>query len=112
LSEYAKETGIDLTKNPFADQLQSCEFVDAISKLLQDRAKAFRVCPDKHRKLINCFDPILQSLDVFSDTVGEALIPVSPAPWIPLYNHTQVPFPPAKAILVGIDILEVCIFFT
>jgi fungal STAND N-terminal Goodbye domain len=77
LSDYANQTGIDLTKNPFADQFQSCDSADAISELLQERAKAFKTYRDEHRKLINCLSPIVQFLHAFSGTLGEALVLVS-----------------------------------
>jgi hypothetical protein len=74
LSDYANQTGIDLTKNPFADKLQSCDSADAISELLQERAKAFKTYRDEHRKLINCLSPVVQFLHVFSGTLGEFVI--------------------------------------
>jgi hypothetical protein len=77
LSDYAELTGIDLTKNPFADELQNCDSANAISELLQDRAKAFKTYRDEHRKLINCFNPVVQFLHAFSGTLGEALVLVS-----------------------------------
>jgi hypothetical protein len=77
LSDYAEQTGIDLTKNPFADELQNCDSANAISELLQDRAKAFKTYRDEHRKLINCLSPVVQFLHVSSATLGEALVLVS-----------------------------------
>jgi hypothetical protein len=85
LSDYAEHTGIDLTKNPFADQLQNCDSADAISQLLQDRAKAFRSYRDEHRKLINCLSPVVHFLRAFSGTLGEAFVLVSSIdPVVPL----------------------------
>jgi hypothetical protein len=77
LSDYAIQTGVDLTTNPFADELHNCHSADAISQLLQDRAKAFKTYRDEHRKLINCLNPVVQFLHVFSGTLGEALVLVS-----------------------------------
>jgi hypothetical protein len=87
LSDYAKQTGIDLTNNPFADELQNCDSADAISQLLQDRAKAFKTYRDEHRKLINCLSPVVQFLRAFSGPLGETLVLVSstePVPLLPL----------------------------
>jgi hypothetical protein len=78
LTEYANKTEIDLTSNPFAHKLQSCHSAEAISELLQDRAKAFREYRDGNRKLINCLLPIVQLLHTFSGILGETLVPVSP----------------------------------
>jgi hypothetical protein len=78
LSDYAIQTGVDLTTNPFADQFQNCDSADAISQLLQDRAKAFKSYRDEHRKLINCLNPVIQFLRACSPILGEALVLVSP----------------------------------
>ncbi|KAH9975115.1 hypothetical protein BGW80DRAFT_1444668 [Lactifluus volemus] len=90
LSDYEKQTDIDLTKNPFADQFHSCDSAEAISELLQDRVEAFKAYRNEHRKLIKCLNPVFQFLHAFklSTTFGDA-----------------VPFPPAKAVFVGIDVL-------
>jgi hypothetical protein len=77
LTEYANQTGIDLTKNPFAEKLQNCDSAEGIAGLLQDRAKAFKEYRDGNRKLINCLSPIVQLLQALSGTLGEALVLVS-----------------------------------
>ncbi|KAH9975095.1 hypothetical protein BGW80DRAFT_1251273 [Lactifluus volemus] len=88
LSDYAKQTDIDLTQNPFADQFHKCDSAEAISELLQGRVEAFKDYRDEHCRLIKCLNPVFQFLHVFSATLGDA-----------------VPFPPAKAVFVGIDVL-------
>jgi fungal STAND N-terminal Goodbye domain len=77
LTEYANQTGIDLTKNPFTEKLQKCDSAEAISNLLQERAKEFKEYRDGNRKLINCLSPVVEVLHVFSGAVGEALVLVS-----------------------------------
>ena len=77
LVDYAEQTGIDLTENPFADKLQRCDSAEDISGLLQDRAKAFKEYRDGNRKLINCLKPVVQFLYTFSGTLGGALVLVS-----------------------------------
>ena len=79
LADYAEQTGIDLTKNPFADKLQRCDSAEDVSGLLQDRAKAFKEYRDGNRKLINCLKPVVQLLHTFSDTLGGSLVLVSPS---------------------------------
>jgi hypothetical protein len=73
LAEYVEQTGLDLTKNPFIDKLQNCNSAEAISELLQDRAKAFKEYRDGNRKLINCLNPLVQFLSTFSGILGESL---------------------------------------
>ena len=78
LDDYAKQTGIDLTKNPFADKLQGCNSPDSILALLQDKANAFKDFRDGNRKLINWLSPVVQVLHAFSGILGEAVSLVSP----------------------------------
>jgi hypothetical protein len=77
LSDYADQTGIDLTKNPFAEKLQNCDSADAIFQLLQDRANEFKTYREGYRKLIKCLSPVVQFLHTFSGTLGSALVFVS-----------------------------------
>jgi hypothetical protein len=116
LADYAKQTGIDLTKNPFAVHLQSCDSPHAILQLLQENAKAFKDYRDGNRKLIDCLSPVVHILHAFSDVLNEGTSLVSPVDSffliMNLHFRPQVPFPPTKAIFVGVDILlAVYIFF-
>ena len=86
LSDYVEQTGIDLTRDPFADKLQNCDSADSIFQLLQDRANRFKTYREEHRKLINCLNPVLQFLHVFSGTLGESLILVSSSESIRLFR--------------------------
>ena len=79
LAEYAKQSGIDLTKNPFAEKIERCDTVEAISQLLQDRAKTFKEYRDGNRMLINRLSPVVQLLHTFSEIIGDALGLVSPS---------------------------------
>jgi hypothetical protein len=83
LSDYTKQTGIDLTKNPFVNQFQSCDSAEAISELLQDRATAFKSYRNENRKLISCLYPIFQFILVFSGTLRSGLVLVSSTEWVP-----------------------------
>jgi hypothetical protein len=69
--------------------------------------------------LINCLSPVVQFLHALSGTLRDALVLVSSSESIRLFRiiilcfRPQIPFPPAKAIFVGIDVLlAVCISFT
>jgi hypothetical protein len=73
LSDYAKQTGIDLATYPFAQNLQNCQSADAVLDLLQDKAKQFRTYRDGNRKLINFLKPLVQVLHTISAVLAEAV---------------------------------------
>jgi hypothetical protein len=79
LSEYAKQTSIDLPTHPFAQSLQSCDSPERILDLLADKANNFQAYRDGNRKLINCLKPVVQVLHTVSAILGEASTMVSPA---------------------------------
>ena len=72
LADYAKETGIDLSKNPFAAKLEQSRSSDAILQLLEEREKAFKEYRDGKRRLINCLNPAVKVLHRFSGILSEA----------------------------------------
>src|SRR5579863_8212750 len=73
LADYARQTGIDLSQNPFAEKLQQQQSItpDAILELLQEREKAFKEYRDGNRRLISCLSPAVRFLHVFSGLLGE-----------------------------------------
>ncbi len=77
LGEYAKETGIDLTNNPFSTNLQGCNSPDEILQLIQDKAKAFKEFREGNRRLINWLKPVVQVVHAFAGTLGEGIGAVS-----------------------------------
>jgi hypothetical protein len=77
LANYAKETGIDLSKNPFAVKLEQSRSTDAILQLLEERAKAFKEFRDGKRRLISCLSPAVKVLHRFSGILSEAVGQVS-----------------------------------
>jgi hypothetical protein len=79
LSDYAKQTGIDLASHPSANTLQNCNSADAILDILQSKANQFQAYRDGNRKLINCLKPVVQVLHAVSGILGEAATLVSPA---------------------------------
>ncbi|KAF8274623.1 hypothetical protein EI94DRAFT_471554 [Lactarius quietus] len=89
--DYAKQVGIDLTKNPLADALRACDSPNAVLELLQEKAHLFQDYRDGDRKLIKWLKPIVQVVHGFYGVLGQAI--------------SLVPFPPASAIFVSVDIL-------
>jgi hypothetical protein len=75
LADYADQTGIDLSQNPFALGLQLVNTPNDILELLHEREKAFvkyREGNRFNRTLINCLSPAVRVLHAFSGTLGEA----------------------------------------
>ena len=104
LDDYAKITGIDLSKNPFAAALEHSNSPEAILQLIQEREKAFKEYRDGNRRLIRCLSPAVKVIQAFSGILGEAVS--YKYDLITFLNRLrQVPFPPAKALFVGIDAL-------
>jgi hypothetical protein len=77
LTEYAKITGIDLSKNPFTEQLKFSNSPEAILELFQEREKTFKEYRDGNRRLISCLSPAVKVLQAFSGILGEAVSMVS-----------------------------------
>jgi hypothetical protein len=71
LADYAKETGIDLSKNPFAAKFEQLRSPDAILQLLEEREKAFKEYREGKRRLINCLNPAVKVLHRFSGILSE-----------------------------------------
>ena len=84
LVNYAKITGIDLSKNPFAAALERANSPSAILELLQEREKAFNDYREGNRKLISCLSPAVNVIQAFSGILGEA---------VSLVSHTYHPGP-------------------
>jgi len=77
LGDYANLTGVDLSKNPFAENLQLFNTLDGILELFQEREKAFKEYREGNRRLIKSISPVVRVLHVFSDFLGEATSLVS-----------------------------------
>ena len=90
LSDYAKQTGIDLITHPSARILQNCNSADAILELFGDKAKQFQAYRDGNRKLINCLKPVVQVLHAISAILGEAAAMVSLPNQPILYDHILI----------------------
>jgi len=77
LADYTKNTGIDLSKTPFAAALEQSNSYETILQLLHDRESAFKEYRDENRRLIICLSPAVKVIQAFSGIIGEAVNPVS-----------------------------------
>ena len=108
LADYARVTGIDLSKNPFAATIEQSSSAEAILDLLQGRENAFKEYRDGNRRLMSCLSPAVKVLQAFSGILGEAASLVSHLCYLVSYFLTrsgQIPFPPANILFAGIDAL-------
>ena len=107
LVDYANTTGIDLSSNPFAAAIERAISPGDILELLQEREKAFKDYREGNRRLVSCLSPAVNVIQAFSGILGEAISLVSHTRHLLtlLTRPPQVPFPPAKALFVGIDVL-------
>ena len=77
LVNYAKITGIDLSKNPFAAAIKNTNSPADILELLKEREKAFKDYREGNRGLINCLSPAVNVIQAFSGILGGAANMVS-----------------------------------
>ncbi|KAI0286335.1 hypothetical protein BC826DRAFT_972667 [Russula brevipes] len=73
LGDYANLTGIDLSKNPFAEKFQLSTASDSILELLRERETAFKEYRDGNRKLMNTLNPAVRVLHAFSSILNGAV---------------------------------------
>ncbi|KAH9023546.1 hypothetical protein EDB83DRAFT_1986167 [Lactarius deliciosus] len=88
LDRYKKKTGDDLFAHWLANELQTCDSVDAVLDILRDQAKAFERSGDQ--KLMKWIDPLVHVLFTFSGALGDCV---------------SLVFPPAKVIFTGVGVL-------
>ena len=107
LADYAKLTGVDLTRNSFSEKIEHSNSPEAILELLQERENAFKKYREGNRRLLTCLTPAVTVLHALSGILGEAvsLVSVTYRPVNPLTWSRKVPFPPAKAVFTSIDVL-------
>ena len=73
LADYCEQVDVQLDKHPFIDQLRGSDSPDNVLKLLEDKAKAFKVYRDGNRKLINWLSPVVQVVHTLSGVIGQAV---------------------------------------
>ena len=109
LLQYEKKTGVTLSKHPLALQLQSCNSVEDLNTILQDKAKDVRESERiiKSMKTIVSILTPLSSVASLPDAVGLVrYMPPEVTSYSDLFLQT---FPPAKAIPACLGVLlDVC----
>jgi hypothetical protein len=70
LSEYKTKTGIDLTDNPLAKELQSCDSAEAVQDIIQREAKAVDKFRDRNKWLMKWINPSVDVLFTISSTLS------------------------------------------
>ena len=90
LADYLDQTGVDLTRNSFAEKLQNCQSADDILDLLQDKANQFKEYRSGNYDLINCLKPVVQVLHASSGVLGGVASPVS-ALHLPAVDNLFIP---------------------
>jgi hypothetical protein len=73
LDDYRLQTGVELDKHPFADELRGHGSPDDILKLLEAKANAFKAYRDGNRELINWLSPVVQVISTLSGVIGQAV---------------------------------------
>ena len=73
LADYCEQIGVQLDKHPLIDELRGRDSPDNVLKLLEDKAKAFKVYRDGNRKLINWLSPVVQVVHTLSGVIGQAV---------------------------------------
>ena len=79
LDNYAKQMKINLHDNPFAEEVKCCDSPEAVLQLLERNRNEFKEYREKNRKFIDCLNPVVQFVHIFSGILGEAASLVSPA---------------------------------
>jgi hypothetical protein len=111
LADYCEQIGVELRvdKHPFVDELRGRDSPDDVLKLLESKASAFKTYRDGNRKLINWLSPVVKVVHTLSGVLGEAVSLISSMYYFFLLTFSTfgyyLPFKPAKAIFVGVDVL-------
>lgn len=72
IADYHKQIDVQLDKHPLVNELRGRDSPDEVLKLLEDKAKAFKVYRDGNYKLITWLSPVVQVIHLLSGVLGEA----------------------------------------
>ena len=78
LADYAKQTGVDLSENPFAGKLEQLRSPEDILHLLEGQERAFKDYREGNRRLTKFLNPAVKVLHGFSGILSEVAGLVSP----------------------------------
>ena len=73
LADYTNMTGIDLSENTFATELELSNSPQGILHLFQNRVKASRGDQDGNQRLVDCLSSTVSVLQAFSGILGEVV---------------------------------------
>ncbi|KAI9437515.1 hypothetical protein H4582DRAFT_279224 [Lactarius indigo] len=88
LDEYKKKTRDDLLSHQLANELKTCDSVDAVLNILRDQSKAFEKSGDQ--RLMKSIDSLAHAVYTFPQDLGDG---------------AGLESPPAKVIFAGIGVL-------
>jgi hypothetical protein len=117
LNEFETRTGTNLVQHQVIDKLVNCRSADSVIDVLQEQAQAFRNFRGDDGRVMTWIKKtvnVLHSLST-SGVLGEGigLVCHYSFPLTRMHHRNTIslqPFPPAKAIFAGINILlEVCV---
>ena len=105
--EYQKLTGHNLYTHPFSAEIQSCNSPEGILNVLQQQAQTLNKYRKGNEKLLKYLNPIVNTLFVFSGTLGEGvgLVGLSSPFFIAVPKRLSQPCSPGKTIFSGIAVL-------
>jgi hypothetical protein len=73
LADYHEQTGVEIDKHPFADELRGRDSPDNVLKLLEEKANAFKAYRDGNHKLIHWLSPVVQVIHTLSGVLGQTV---------------------------------------
>lgn len=114
LQDYIDKSGTSLFDHPFAKQLETLESVSSITSVLQEKAQSLREFRENNGNLMNAFKSLVDVLCAISALDGGIGLVVRLKAFIKEACFFLIailqPFPPVKAVFVGIGILlTVCL---
>lgn len=73
LADYTNITGINLSKDSFAAEIELSNSFQSILHLLQERMKASEVDEDWNQRLVDCLSSTVSVLQAFSGVLSEVV---------------------------------------
>jgi hypothetical protein len=109
LQAYKKKTGNDIASHPLANELQSCDSLDAILTVLRRQNPSFDQSQSDHEGFTKYLIPTVNVLYAFTAVLGEGLglVSIATPSLLRIRGLTSVSqvFSPGKVIFAGIGVL-------